>query len=121
MRPSDFCGVSMDNKSAAREVAGSELLLSIMIGAVTVLLISTSAGPAIVKPLLLDGSLISDGRYAFVFDAHDSIGEDGVVSVVGIGSSVTQYAMNGECMQNESAIEDARFYNLGMSGGRAYS
>ena len=121
MRPSDFCGVSMDNKSVAREVAGSELLLSIMIGAVTVLLISTSAGPAIVKPLLLDGSLISDGRYAFVFDAHETIGEDGVVSVVGIGSSVTQYAMNGECMQNESAIEDARFYNLAMSGGKAYS
>ena len=101
-------------------VTPNQLFLSIMIGAVTILMISTSAGPAIVKPLLLDGSLISDGRYAFVFDAHESIGDDGVVSVVGIGSSVTQYAMNGECMQNESVVEDARFYNLNV-GGKAYS
>jgi hypothetical protein len=108
-------------KSETRDVSGSELFLSVMIGLVTILMISSSAGPAIVKPLLLDGSLISDGRYAFVFDAHETIGEDGVVSVVGIGSSVTQYAMNGECMQNESDVENARFYNLAMSGGKPYS
>ncbi|MEC9090733.1 MAG: hypothetical protein VYC11_05125, partial [Candidatus Thermoplasmatota archaeon] len=111
----------MVEEAVERDLNASELILSVMIGAVTILMISTSAGPAIVKPLLLDGSLISDGRYAFVFDAHESIADDGVVSVVGIGSSVTQYAMNGECMQDESTVEDARFYNLGMSGGRAYS
>ena len=102
-------------------VTPNQLFLSIMIGAITILMISSSAGPAIVKPLLLDGSLISDGRYAFVFDAHDSVGNDGVTSVVGIGSSVLQYAMNGECMQNQSNVENARFYNLAMSGGKPYS
>ena len=98
-----------------------QLSLSILIGLVTFLVVSSSAGPAIVKPLLLDGSLISDGRFAFVFDAHETIGQDEAISVVGIGSSVTQYAVNGKCMQEESEMENIRFYNLGMSGGKAYS
>jgi hypothetical protein len=98
-----------------------DLFISIVIALVTSLLLTTSIGHVIVKPLLLDGTLISDGRYAFVYDAHESIGNDGVTSIVGIGSSVTQYAMDGECMQNQSQHENARFYNLAMSGGKAYS
>ena len=49
-----------------------ELLSSIVIALVTSLLLTTSIGHVIVKPLLLDGTLISDGRYAFVYDAHES-------------------------------------------------
>ena len=29
--------------------------------------------------------------------------------------------MNGTCMQEESSIENARFYNMAMSGGKPYS
>ena len=100
---------------------GSGLFLSILIASVTLLMVSTSMGPAIVKPLLLDGSLISNGRFAFVYDAYETIDEDGVLSVVGIGSSILMAGMNGTCMQEESQIEDSRFYNMAMSGGKPYS
>ena len=48
------------------QVRSAELILSCMVAIVTAIMLSTSIGPAIVKPLLLDGSLISNGRFAFV-------------------------------------------------------
>lgn len=78
-------------------------------------------GPAIVKPLLLDGSLISNGRFAFVYDAYETIGDDDAPSIVGIGSSILMAGMNGTCMQEESQVENSRFYNMAMSGGKPYS
>jgi hypothetical protein len=103
------------------QVGSSELILSCMVAIVTAIMLSTSVGPAIVKPLLLDGSLISNGRFAFVYDAYETVGGDGVPSVVGIGSSIMMAAMNGTCMQEESGVENARFYNFAMSGGKPYS
>ena len=102
-------------------VESSELLLSCMIAIVAVLMLSTSVGPAIVKPLLLDGSLISNGRFAFVFDAYETVGDDEVPSVVGIGSSILLAAMNGTCMQDESNVANARFYNFAMPGDKPYT
>ena len=110
-----------DGREGASQVGSSELLLSCMIGIVTALILSTSVGPAIVKPLLLDGSLISNGRFAFVYDAYETVGDDEGPSVVGIGSSILLAAMNGTCMQEESKIDNARFYNFAMSGGKPYS
>lgn len=92
-----------------------------MVAILTVLMLSSSIGPAVVKPLLLDGSLISNGRYAFVYEGYETVGDDGVTSVVGIGSSILLAGMNGTCMQEESEIENARFYNMAMSGGKPYS
>ena len=109
-------GDSGDGKSKL-----SELLFSIIIAAITGLFISSSIGPAIVQPLLLDGSLISNGRFAFIYDAYDTIEDDDVPSIVGIGSSILMAGMNGTCMQEESSIENARFYNMAMSGGKPYS
>lgn len=100
---------------------GSELVLSCMVALMTALMLSTSAGPAIVKPMLLDGSLISNGRFAFVYDAYESVGGDDGPSVVGIGSSILMAGMNGTCMQEKSEFENARFYNMAMSGGKPYS
>lgn len=111
--------MDLDDKDQVSK--SSELFLSVLIAIVTVLMMSSSIGPAIVKPLLLDGSLISNGRFAFVYDAYDTIEDDGVTSVVGIGSSILMAGMNGTCMQEESKIEDARFYNMAMSGGKPYS
>ena len=113
--------MSSDLNGGKEPVRAPELLLSCMIAIVTVLMLSSTAGPAIVKPLLLDGSLISNGRFAFVYDAYETIEEDGGPSVVGIGSSILLAGMNGTCMQEESEIEDARFYNMAMSGGKPYS
>ena len=113
--------LSVDDVENSTQVGGSELLLSTMIAIVTVLMLSTSVGPAIVKPLLLDGSLISNGRFAFIYDAYETVGDDEVPSVVGLGSSILMAGMNGTCMQEESGIENARFYNMAMSGGKPYS
>ena len=111
----------MTEESATREVTSSELFLSIMIGAVTILMVSSSAGPAIVKPLLYDASLISSGRFAFIYDGYDTVSEDEAVSVVGIGSSIMLSAMDGTCMEQESQIQPSQFYNFAMSGGKPYS
>ena len=92
-----------------------------MVAIVTAIMLSTSAGSAIVKPLLFDGSLISNGRFAFVYDAYETVGDDGGPSVIGIGSSIMLAGMNGTCMQEESEFENARFYNMAMSGGKTYS
>jgi hypothetical protein len=99
----------------------SELFFSVIITAITGLFITSSIGPAMVQPLLLDGSLISNGRFAFIYDAYDTIEDDDVPSIVGIGSSILMAGMNGTCMQEESSIENARFYNMAMSGGKPYS
>jgi len=112
--------ISDENKGNS-QVGNSELMMSAMVAIVTVIIISTSAGPAIVKPMLLDGSLISNGRFAFIYDAYETVGDDGGPSVVGIGSSILMAGMNGTCMQEESEFENARFYNMAMSGGKPYS
>ena len=110
-----------DDDNGVTHGSGSELILSCMVALMTAIMLSTSAGPAIVKPLLLDGSLISNGRFAFIYNAYETVGEDESPSVVGIGSSIMLAAMNGTCMQEESAIEGALFYNFAMSGGKPYS
>ena len=110
-----------DGEEGVPQIGSPELILSCMVAIVTAIMLSTSAGPAIVKPLLLDGSLISNGRFAFVYDAYETVGDDEMPSVVGIGSSILLAAMNGTCMQEESEIENTRFYNMAMSGGKPYS
>ena len=113
--------MSSDLNGGKESVRAPELLLSCMIAIVTVLMLSSTAGPAIVKPLLLDGSLISNGRFAFVYDAYETVGDDEGPSVVGIGSSILLAAMNGTCMQEESNVANARFYNFAMPGGKPYT
>jgi len=98
-----------------------ELVSSIVIALVTSLLLTTSIGHVIVKPLLLDGSLISSGRFAFIYEGYDTVRDDDAVSVVGIGSSIMLSAMNGTCMELESEVENTQFYNFAMSGGKPYS
>ena len=112
-------GLSGDGKKEISKP--SELFLSVIIAAITGLFITSSIGPAMVQPLLLDGSLISNGRFAFIYDAYDTIEDDDVPSIVGIGSSILMAGMNGTCMQEQSSIENARFYNMAMSGGKPYS
>ena len=113
--------LSEEEFGVSSRVGDSRLLLSCMIAIVTTLMLSSSVGPAVVKPLLFDGSLISNGRFAFVYDAYETVGDDNAPSVVGIGTSILLAAMNGTCMQEKSEIENARFYNMGMPGGKPYT
>ena len=99
-----------DRQNGVPPIEGSGLLVSCMVAILTVLMLSSTVGPAIVKPLLLDGSLISNGRFAFVYDAYETVEGDDGPSVVGIGSSILLAGMNGTCMQDESEIENADFW-----------
>ena len=98
-----------------------DLILSILVAGIVLLFLSTNALPALIKPVLIDGSLISNGRFAMTYDGYNTIAEDDVVTVVGIGSSVLMAAMDGKCMEERTEITNARFYNFAMSGAYPYS
>jgi len=100
---------------------GGNLFLSILVALIVILYLSTNVVPALIKPALLDGSLISSGRFAMTYDGYETVADDNVVTVVGIGSSVLMAAMDGRCMQEQSDIPNARFYNFAMSGAYPYS
>jgi hypothetical protein len=100
---------------------GDNLFLSILVALIVILYLSTSTFPALIKPILMDGSLISNGRYVMTYDGYETVASDDAVSVVGIGSSVLMSAMDGDCMQQASTTEGIRFYNFAMSGAYPYS
>ncbi len=106
----------MSNEGVVR----ADLFGSIGIAFLTAILL-TSSIQVVVKPLLYDASLISSGRFAFIYDGYDTVSEDEAVSVVGIGSSIMLSAMDGTCMEQESQIQSSQFYNFAMSGGKPYS
>ena len=98
-----------------------ELVNSCIVAGLIAIIISTSFGPVVVKPLMLDGSLIGSGRYMITYDGYETVSENNGISVVGIGSSVLMEAMDGECMEKESKIDDIRFYNFAMDGSYPYT
>jgi len=74
----------------------------------------------IIQPLLFDASMVRTGRYALTMDAWDTIEEDEAVSIVGIGSSMLQYAINGTCIEGEMNTSGAFVYNLAIPGSMPY-
>ncbi len=60
--------------------------------------ISQTFSSYIIKPLTYDGTLVRSGRYSFSFPAWDTIENHDQESIVAIGSSLTQYAINGNCI-----------------------
>jgi hypothetical protein len=100
---------------------GDNLFLSILVALIVILYLSTNTVPALIKPALLDGSLISNGRFAMTYDGYETVSANGGVAVVGIGSSVLMKAMDGGCMEKESSIEGIRFYNFAMDGSYPYT
>ncbi|MEO2120385.1 MAG: hypothetical protein ABGX44_01080, partial [Candidatus Poseidoniia archaeon] len=97
------------------------LFLSILVALIVTLYLSTSTVPALIKPALLDGSLISSGRFAMTYDGYETVSANGGVAVVGIGSSILMEGMDGECMEKESSIEGILFYNFAMDGSYPYT
>ena len=83
--------------------------------------LSNSLSNFVIKPLAFDGTLSRSGRYGFVYEAWNTIGSDDVdLSIVAIGSSLTQYGINGSCMKNEYSTESSNTYNLGIPGSYPY-
>lgn len=109
----------MEDKGAGAEDSKSELLPSILVCGIVTLILITNAGPTLVKPRLLDGSLTELGRYAFTFDAYNTIRDDDGASVIFWGSSKMREAINGLEIENLTS-SDANVYNLAYAGERPY-
>ena len=98
----------------------SNIFFSLFIGFVITLFFLSNAGQYIAEDELLNGSLITNGRYAITYDGYNDITNDNSESVVSIGSSIMQYAMDGKCMTENSKIENSKFYNFAMMGSNPY-
>ena len=83
----------------------SNFFYSLFIGLVVSLFFLSNAGQYIAEDELLNGSVVP-GRFSITYEGYKYISNDNSVSVVGIGSSVLQYAMDGKCMSNMSEVEN---------------
>ncbi len=101
-------------------ISSSEASFSFVALVFTFLITTSIFSSLIIQPLLFDASVVRTGRYALTMEAWDSIEEDDAVSVVGIGSSMLQYAMNGTCIEEEMASSNTFVYNLAIPGSMPY-
>lgn len=92
---------------------------SLFIGLIVTLFCLSNAGQYIAEDELLNGSVVP-GRFSITYEGYKYISNDKSRSVVGIGSSIMQYAMDGKCMSENSKVQNSKFYNFGMSGGYPY-
>ena len=97
------------------------LLSSLFMFGIVLIIVSPSITQAVVQPLIIESRLVTFGRYAFASEAIDTVSDDESPSVVGIGSSMMYKAFDGECMEDESSVEGANFYNLGVPASRPYT
>lgn len=99
----------------------AQLISSLVIACICSLFLSQSLSNLIIKPLVFDGTLSRSGRYGFVYEAWDTIGEnEDDFSIVAVGSSLTQYGINGSCMSLADDIGESITYNLGIPGSYPY-
>lgn len=96
-----------------------QLIASLFILFMISMLLSNSVGIYLVNPKLRDGSLIMESRYTITHDALDSISEDGVNSVIALGSSMTFKGLDGGCV-GEKIGNEVNVYNLAMPMSLAY-
>jgi hypothetical protein len=109
----------MEEKDELKTEANTDLVISIIVCSIVVLVLTPNVGPTIVSPRLLDGSLTELGRYAFTFDAYDTIRDDDGTSIIFLGSSKMREAINGLDIENQT-ISDINVYNLAYAGERPY-
>jgi len=109
----------MEEKNELRTEVDTDLVISIIVCSIVVLVLTPNVGPTIVSPRLLDGSLTELGRYAFTFDAYDTIRDDDGTSVIFLGSSKMREAINGLDIENLTS-SDVNVYNLAYAGERPY-
>ena len=84
------------------------------------LLLSSIIAPTVSEKLITSG-LTSNSRYGVTFPALEYIEDLGEKSVVGIGSSIIEQALNGSCITERLGKKDTSVYNLGISGGNPYT
>jgi len=96
------------------------LIKSLVFGLLTILMLSQVLSQYIIQPLTYDGTLVRTGRFSFTLDAWDTIGENEQETIVGIGTSLTQYALSGNCIEKELDSAQSSVYNLGVPGSLPY-
>ena len=101
------------------EFKGQGLIVSIFISLLIGVLITDSISSYLVNPMIRDGSLIMESRYTITHDALESISEDGVKSIIALGSSMTFKGLDGGCVGQE-IVNVANVYNLAMPMSLAY-
>jgi hypothetical protein len=99
---------------------GSDLFTSVSIAAVLFFLISSSMMSALTDSLMRDSSLLTGSRYTITQDALETISEDGMISVIGTGSSQMFKALDGKCV-GENLENTALVYNIAQPSSRAYT
>ena len=84
------------------------------------LLLSSVLAPTIGEKLITS-DLTSNSRYGVTFPALEYIEGLDESSVVGIGSSIIQAALDGSCITEKLGDKGTSVYNLGISGGNPYT
>jgi hypothetical protein len=84
------------------------------------LLLSSVLAPTIGEKLITS-DLTSNSRYGVTFPALEYIEGLDESSVVGIGSSIIQAALDGSCITEKLDRKGTSVYNLGISGGNPYT
>ena len=97
-----------------------QLLKSLFIALISIIIISQTLSQYVIQPLTFDATLAQSGRYSFSFEAWNTIQGDELTTVVGIGSSLTQYALSGDCIETEIDSDSTHVYNLGVPGSFPY-
>ena len=98
------------------------LAKSVIIAGLTFLFVSTFVVNPLVTNAMIESQILSNGRYAIVYDAHETIGEFSEFKATAIGSSIIRDAVDGLCIsQNMDSETGAGIFNLGISGGNPYT
>lgn len=103
-----------------KEGQGIRLFLSLISSLVVFMFLSQVFSSYIIKPLTYDGTLVRSGRYSFSFEAWNTISEVEQTSIVAVGSSLTQYGINGSCISFGETKTGTKTFNLGIPGSYPY-
>ena len=99
----------------------SGLIVSVLSLFLSAMFVLSSVGPAIVTDSLISTNLVSNTRYGVTFPALNSIENHDEDSVIAIGSSIIQAAVDGKCISESLENNDVNVYNLGISGANPYT
>lgn len=97
-----------------------QLIKSGLVGIFTLLVVSQALSQYIIQPMAYDGTLARTGRYSLAFDAWNTIGLNENETIVGVGTSLTQYAISGDCIEDGMRPSGPNVYNLGIPGSLPY-
>ena len=110
----------MQSKEPAALSTG-QFALSLGCFVIVFLFLSGSVVPTVVNDGLIEGNFIKSGRYAITHPAMESIASEESDAVVVIGSSILQYATDGQCIGERLEDDNTRVYNLAIGGANPYT